>query len=451
MSDKRTLRIFCPTHEAAFEVAESSKILCEITEHALSVGFPNSEFWEFCCNCETFTPSKLDKGEKARNSCYGCGNEISKRFVCANCKIISFESLAQTKGKSYTINADGIEPACPACQMTPQNSALVLHQCKEIEAEILTPRSECPFCLEKTVAAKARQKVGTAANAMQICLQCGTENPISSSFCGKCRYQLRGDVPISKPGTDVNKTQTLGSLCPNCSTPVPPQSDFCGECGQAVKKAFVPPPPPPPRKAADVLTYEAQTPQIASFAANNNMRNIVIGIGAVFALFMIMAVVSNISKSSGGSSYNSNAYSNSAVISNSRMLNSRSSNMSSASEVSVSKTPNKSSSDSRIGKTGTLSRDANLRESASKDSSWIGTHYRGAKVTILDVTTVPNSLGGTTDWYQIEVTAYGNSMDPSKYGEYGKDPESGDVGWVNSYPEVYEGNRKVRRTSIDFD
>jgi hypothetical protein len=95
--------------------------------------------------------------------------------------------------------------------------------------------------------------------------------------------------------------------------------------------------------------------------------------------------------------------------------------------------------------------DANLRQSASKDSYLIGTHYRGAKVTILDVTTVPNSLGSTTDWYKIEVTAFGNSMDPSKYGEYGKDLGSGDTGWVNSYPEVYEGNRKVRRTLVDFD
>lgn len=90
-------------------------------------------------------------------------------------------------------------------------------------------------------------------------------------------------------------------------------------------------------------------------------------------------------------------------------------------------------------------------ESASKDSYLVGTHYRGAKVTILDVTTVPNSLGGTTDWYKIEVTSYGSSMAPDKYGENGKDPGSGDVGWVNSYPEVYENNRKVRRTLIDFD
>ncbi len=94
--------------------------------------------------------------------------------------------------------------------------------------------------------------------------------------------------------------------------------------------------------------------------------------------------------------------------------------------------------------------DSNLRESASKDSSWIGTHYRGAEIKVLDVATVPSTYGGTTDWFKIEVTSYGNSMDPAKYGQYGKDEGSEDVGWVNSYPEVYEGNRKVRRPLVSF-
>ena len=47
VSEKRNLKIFCPQHQAVFEVEENSKIVCEIREHALSNNFPNEEFWEY--------------------------------------------------------------------------------------------------------------------------------------------------------------------------------------------------------------------------------------------------------------------------------------------------------------------------------------------------------------------------------------------------------------------
>lgn len=455
MSDKRTLRVFCPTHEAAFETEENAKILCEITGHALSVGFPDTEFWEFCCNCETFTPSRLDKGEKARKTCYGCGGDITKRFLCADCQILGFECTTQTRGKKYSVNlTNGIDSDCPGCSVIPQTGCAVVHQCQEIDAEVFTPRSTCPFCLEKTANAIAPDN-SAPTDRFLFCSQCRAKNPLTANFCGKCNYQLKKDAEIAKRGDDINKTQFLGSLCPNCSTPIPPDSGFCGECGQAVKKVIPPPPPPPSHHstktgnlAADTVSFDSTTSSATASISNNTMRNISLGVGGVFLLIIILAVVSSISKSSNVSN-TSNAYSN--VVSNSRPSNNRSDSSSSVYQGTVSKTPNNSSSDSRIGRTGTLNMDSNLRELPSKDSAWMGTHYRSARVKVLDVATVPNSLGGTTDWFKIEVTSYGNSMDPNKYGQSGKDEGSGDFGWVNSYPEVYEGSRRVRRTLVNFD
>lgn len=328
MTNKRNLRIFCPTHEAAFEVAEGPKILCEITEHTLSVGFPNSEFWEFCCNCETFTPSRLDRGEKAREVCYGCDNEISKRFVCANCKIVGFECDAQTKGKSYSINANGIAPFCPGCQSAMQNGALIMHQCEEIKANVLTARTDCPFCLKKTDAGDGRTKAGTTANLYQVCPNCGTDKiPAAAIFCGKCRHQLRTDVAVANPGSENNRTRLLGSLCPNCSSPVPPDAEFCGQCGQAVKKAVPPPPPPPPKK---VVPEQATVNAPVDSRPDNSMRGPLIGVGAVVVLIIIAIIASNTSKSS-SSSYNSNSTS---YGSNSSSTSS-SSNSSSSTTVSL--------------------------------------------------------------------------------------------------------------------
>ncbi len=111
---------------------------------------------------------------------------------------------------------------------------------------------------------------------------------------------------------------------------------------------------------------------------------------------------------------------------------------------------NPSRTDPRIGKTGTLTTDTNLRESPDPESTWLGTHYRGARIRISDVTSVTNSEGGTSVWFRIEITSFGTSVDPNNYGK-DKDDYSQDTGWVNSFPYVYEGNRKYRTQLVKLD
>jgi hypothetical protein len=249
MSELRTIRVCCPIHEACFEVEENAKILCEITGHALSSDFPNAEFWEFCCNCETFVPSKLGRGEKARKLCFSCENEVSERFLCTSCKVLSFECGTRAKGRSYFVTPIGIDPVCPGCRAAPESADnIVRHECLDMGAAIYTASETCPFCLEKTSpffpnVTQSQMVVGGPAGT---CPQCRATIVPGSAFCGKCKYQLRGDLPAEKLGTDVTLSQLFGSLCPNCSTPISPGSGFCAECGQAVKAAALPPPPPPP-------------------------------------------------------------------------------------------------------------------------------------------------------------------------------------------------------------
>src|ERR1044072_2168826 len=294
MSDKKDIRIFCPVHEASFEAANSPKILCEITGHVLSSNFPNEEFWEYCCTCDTFSPSKLDKGERARTVCYGCQNEISRRFICSHCKTVSFVSDSPSKGQTYFISEQGIEPSCPGCGTAKQGRGIVLHDCSEAGAGFLTALESCPFCLEKTAVGfvlptrPVREETGGCPN-------CHAINPPAAVFCGKCKYHLRSDIQVANPGSDISKTQALGSLCPNCSTPVPPGFPFCGECGQAVKVAvqFPPPPPPPPPPPKDSAGF-ASTTEISAIsltpaaAETKRIKFIVAGAG-VLALVIIVA------------------------------------------------------------------------------------------------------------------------------------------------------------------
>lgn len=260
MSEKRNLRIFCPIHEASFEVAENVKIHCEITGHSLSAGFPNAEFWEFCCNCGTYSPNKLGRGEKARETCFSCQNEVSKRFLCTTCKVLSYECGTQAKGKSYFVTPEGMEPHCPGCREgVIAGGAVTRHQCKDIDAEILTAYESCPFCLEKTTS------ISSPSDSLNLpagrCPQCGAATVPGAAFCGKCKHRLRSDVSPNNLGTDITRSQLFGSLCPNCSTPIVPGSGYCAECGQAVKvSSAVPPPPPPPGRRAPVSAETTGTP-----------------------------------------------------------------------------------------------------------------------------------------------------------------------------------------------
>lgn len=429
MTDKRKLRVFCPTHEAAFEVAESPKILCEITDHALSIDFPNAEFWEFCCNCETFAPSKLDKGEKARKSCYNCGNTISKRFACASCKTFSFECDTQAKGKRYFINAQkGIEPNCPGCQTANQNGALVRHECKDIDVDFFTARETCPFCAEKTSTpvADARREAAPNAgfqNASQTCPQCRAENPSGAPFCGKCGHQLRNDVVVENRGDDVNKTKLLGSLCPNCSTPIPPDSGFCGECGQAVKSSVAPPPPPPPKRSeiGNIPPTFNRAPAVENSASSLKSGNTPVIIGGVAVGFLLLVVIGSVISSSKSNSTSSNTTSGS--MSNGYAKNAY--------------TP--ASSDSRIGRTGKLTTNARIRIASNKNSQILGVHYQGAKIQILDVDSYATNEGATT-WYQVKILENGCDAE-GKNGCGNDNPnasdgfgwmEAADEGWINS-------------------
>ena len=159
----RQIKIRCPQHQTVFEVTEKPEIICEINEHTLSLDFPNSEFWEYCCDCQVFSRSKLDVGGKSNNICLNCERPTVSRFVCVNCKIVSYDSGEETKGKIFKVNTqNGIEPSCAGCQKSFVGAKIYQHNCAEIETVILTPRETCPFCKRLTIDAKP-----TAAPSVQ--------------------------------------------------------------------------------------------------------------------------------------------------------------------------------------------------------------------------------------------------------------------------------------------
>ncbi len=463
MSDNRTLRIFCPIHEAGFEAPGTPKILCEITGHSLSTNFPNGEVWEFCCNCETYSLSGMGKGEKARSYCFSCQNEISRRFACSDCQVVSFECGTKSRGQKYAVTAEGIKPACPGCQMAMGNPQVLRHECDDIGVPFFTTRETCPFCLEGTSVAfvmpNAPAPTAASTAATTGCPNCHAPIPIGTSFCGKCRFQLRS-VPVENRGSGFSRTQALGSLCPNCSTPIPQDSDFCGECGQAVKSSVLPPPPPPPPRRVsttgidsgkgtdDREIFQAELSDVSSIGKPDAVANVlnnplfkIIGftVGGIFLITLVIIALRPTSETAANSTNNVGSASTKP-------------NTTKPSTPSVKETPNSNNADYRIGKTAYLVRDTNLRDYAGNidDSGKIGTHYRDARIRILDVVSVTDKDGNSFDWFKIQVLSTGTSMDANN-AHLDKNPGSQDVGWIHSTPTIYIGSSRTRGTAVRFE
>src|ERR1044072_7897146 len=155
----RQIKIYCPEHQTVFEMDENPKIICEIRDHALSNDFPRAEFWEYCCDCQTFSPSKLETGGKVSDVCRHCERATLNRFVCDECKIVSFDSGEDTKDKHFSVNQEkGVEPNGPGCHKIFGGAKPQLHNCSDVEGALLTYRKECPFCRKSTAGKPPREE-----------------------------------------------------------------------------------------------------------------------------------------------------------------------------------------------------------------------------------------------------------------------------------------------------
>lgn len=143
----RTLRVYCPTHKVSFVIAASAAIECTSGSHSLAREFPFESFWEYCCDCQHYRP--IDATGQASDDCPVCERKISRRTLCAECKVISVESDEAGRRKAFTISAQGtVTPTCPGCLRRAVRQPFE-HQCRDFSHSFFTTRETCPFCDER--------------------------------------------------------------------------------------------------------------------------------------------------------------------------------------------------------------------------------------------------------------------------------------------------------------
>jgi hypothetical protein len=135
---------YCPVHQIRFHTTAGEVIECDQNLHALGAGFPSQSPWTYCCDCATFSPYEPLDG-KGRLKFLVCERQITKRYLCGNCPVMSVESNALIRRKAHSINTVAVQPNCPGCGSSAGRTS-VEHKCEEIGMNFLTSRSTCLFC-----------------------------------------------------------------------------------------------------------------------------------------------------------------------------------------------------------------------------------------------------------------------------------------------------------------
>ena len=136
---------YCPVHQIRFHTTAREVIECDQNPHALGAGFPGLSPWSYCCDCATFSPYEPLDGKGRLRECLVCERQITKRYLCSNCQVMSVESNALVRRKAHSINKVAVQPNCPACG-SPAGRTSVEHKCEDIGTSFLTSRSTCLFC-----------------------------------------------------------------------------------------------------------------------------------------------------------------------------------------------------------------------------------------------------------------------------------------------------------------
>jgi len=136
---------YCPVHQIRFHTTAGEVIECDQSPHALGGGFPGQSPWTYCCDCATFSPYEPLNGNGRLRECLVCERQITKRYLCSNCQVMSVESNALVRRKTYSIDKTVVQPNCPGCGST-ANGTSREHKCDEVATTFSTSRATCLFC-----------------------------------------------------------------------------------------------------------------------------------------------------------------------------------------------------------------------------------------------------------------------------------------------------------------
>ena len=465
LAPEKQLNIFCPQHKIRFKTKAQAVLACEIGGHNLTLGFARKEFWEFCCNCETYWPGKLGQDSPPAERCPSCKSSLVKHYICHECQLVCHASLTEeTKRlKQYWVSDQGITPRCPHCETPPVAAKLREHQCETCAATFLTARAVCPFCEKSlrpdfpkldiafpTPAAELTQRItdefGEVKNGEtewfmfvreaslpedRFCLipredatQSGAARLIHYAKYYDCNSSEGERVWLKRPAVarltagswqlvDKGELETRSeTTCPSCGQWGAASRYFCGKCGKVLNEPPVTEPPLArftPLATNERMEDEADILHLGEAGIDNEATQISPpsispppSSSGFGAILVVLGIISGI------------------IILAVVVLQNRS---------TVSPTP---ASVPTIGRKGTLDTNVYLRVGPDKTYARVAEQFKGARVEVISI-----ENKSPDDWYKVRVLKYGcHAQDPNWCGKGSSN--DADEGWMNNKNLTFE-------------
>lgn len=205
----REINVFCSEHRQRFFAPLYKRISCEVTRHTLAENFPQQDFWEFCCDCQTFFFSETNKNRDLAASCPVCYRTPTRRYLCHECRTICVQTDESPAENAFSVKLQGfVEPSCPACGASTTALVTHSHKCRKDSTAFRTTLAICAFCSEPTfdpeiLSESAGKRVATneekqilasfavtAARENAFCPACGSVATWTNGHCPHCQFDF---------------------------------------------------------------------------------------------------------------------------------------------------------------------------------------------------------------------------------------------------------------------
>lgn len=139
--------VYCLTHGKFHNSPFEKGLFCPLGEHDIAKdGLADACIGTYCCGCDVLWMQPTRRLGQVEMTCPSCGNLVERRYLCAECDLISqIVTPRPIKWRNWLTDTGAPQKGCPGCG-SPAAFEPVPHACERLQVIFRTCRPDCPLC-----------------------------------------------------------------------------------------------------------------------------------------------------------------------------------------------------------------------------------------------------------------------------------------------------------------